>query len=420
MAEARSGAIFVAAADLHLGRPIASLPDALREEAKPLGPFGALDRLVDLALEHRADALLLAGDVVDDDGAYFEVFDALGGALRRLDGIPVYAIAGNHDSKVLPGLARALDGLTLLGEHGVWESASVPTAAGAVEVLGWSFPSAHCKASPFDTPPPPRAGRRLALLHGDLDASASVYAPFTSAHLRTHAADAWLLGHVHAPSFGRPGGPSPAGYLGSVCGLDPSEAGPRGAWLVRLGASGVEFEHRAIAPLAWATVEAHADAVSPEGLDAAVQRLADGASEAFEAARAVGVRVALAGEHERWLDIARATGELRLGQPWTHRGRRVFIDQVACRLTAPLPLERLSCERSVAGRIAALILELQGGGGERLVREAAERFESVALDRGLRVPELGERRWPLPDARATLLREARAALGELLTRAETR
>lgn len=407
-------ATFLAAADLHLGRPIASLPEALQAEARTLGPFGALEALVELARRERVDAVLLAGDVVDDDGAYFEVYGALQRAVRGLEGIPVVAIAGNHDAKVLPRLARAIEGLTLLGEKGSWQTASIQTRSGGVEILGWSFPDTHCRASPFEAPPPPRAGRRLGLLHGDLDASPSVYAPSTTADLRTHAADAWLLGHVHNPSHDRLAGPTPMGYLGSACGLDPSETGPRGAWLVRYGSQGVTLEHRPIAPIAWAGVEARAEEVSADGLDGVLHQKASRASEAFVSARAVGVRVTLVGESEQWRALAKAAGDIEPGQPWDHLGRRVFLDRVDSRVTAPLPLERLSHERSVAGRIATLILELQSGQVEDLVRAAEASWAAIGDDRNLRVPALGERDWPLPDARETLLREARWALGELL------
>jgi DNA repair exonuclease SbcCD nuclease subunit len=410
MAEAR----FLAAADLHLGRPIASLPASLRDEARALGPFGAFERLVDLAVKERVDAVLLAGDVVDDDGAYFEVFSALQDAAAKLDSIPMLAIAGNHDANVLPKLAEAIDGLTLLGACGTWESRIVPTAAGEIEVLGWSFPDTHCRTSPFQTPPPPRRGRRIAMLHGDVDTPASVYAPFTAAHLRDHAADAWLLGHVHAPSRERLALATPAGYLGSACGLDPSEAGPRGAWLVRCGPEGVTLEQRALAPIAWASVSVDAAHVSVERLDAEVRRLAEAAAAGFEHARTVGVRLTLSGEHEAWREINERARQIECGQPWRCRDARVFIDRIDAALTTPVSLESLAQERSAAGRMAGLILELRSGGADALVREAGAQFATLGSERTLRVPDLGERTFPLPDARATLEREARAMLGDLL------
>ncbi|MEQ9095713.1 MAG: DNA repair exonuclease [Phycisphaerales bacterium] len=415
MAEAR----FLAAADLHLGRPIASLPEALRDRSRELGPFGALEQLIELARDENVDAVLLAGDVVDDDGAYFEVFAALQGAISKLDGIPLLAITGNHDARVLPKLAEAIDGLTLLGLGGVWQSRIINTALGGVEVLGWGFPSTHCTTSPFEAPPPSRSGPRVGLLHGDLDATRSVYAPFTSADLREHAADAWLLGHVHNPSHERLCNASPAGYLGSVCGLDPGEPGPRGAWLVRMDGSGTRLDHRPLGPIAWATIEVDCHDIRPEALDGVLRERAEHVADGLESARAVGVRVSLAGEHAAWQALnARAAG-IETGHPWQHRDKAVFIERLDARVTPPLPLERLASERSAAGRIAGLILELRAGKATEVVEEASDRFAAIATNRNLRPPDLGEHEFPLPDPRETLEREARLVLSEMLAQRES-
>lgn len=412
-------ATFLAAADLHLGRPIASLPESMRSDARTLGPFGAFERLIDLAVKEEVDAVLLAGDVVDDDGAYFEVFSALQDAAKKLNGIPMIAIAGNHDAHVLPRLAEAIDGLNLLGKGGTWQSHLLRAGTGDIEILGWSFPDTHCRTSPFDTPPPPRKGRRIALLHGDVDTHGSVYAPFTAANLRDHAADAWLLGHVHNPSHQRLASQTPTGYLGSLCGLDPSEAGQRGAWLVRCDSQGVSLEHRALAPIAWAAATIDATELAPDALDAHIRQSAEEAAAEFEHAKTVGVRIALAGEHDAWQDLNERASKIEPGQPWQHRGARVFIDKVDARLTPPLPLDTLSKERSAAGRIASLILELQSDGADELVAQAGTRFSNLSNDRNFRVPDIGEHAIPLPDPRATLEREARAMLGELLAQRPT-
>jgi len=412
-------ATFLAAADLHLGRPIASLPESMRGDSRTLGPFGAFERLIDMAVKEHVNAVLLAGDVVDDDGAYFEVFSALQDAARKLDGIPMIAIAGNHDAHVLPRLANAIDGLTLLGTGGEWQSHLLTAGTGDIEILGWSFPDSHCRTSPFETPPPPRKGRRIALLHGDVDTSSSVYAPFTATDLREHAADAWLLGHVHNPSHQRLASQTPTGYLGSLCGLDPSETGPRGAWLVRCDSHGVSLEHRTLAPVAWANATIDAREVELDSLDTALRRAVEEAAGRFEHARTVGVRILLVGEHHAWRDLNDRAGKIEPGQPWRCGSASVFIDKVDARLTPPMPLDTLSRERSAAGRIASLILELQSDGAGELVAHTGTQFSNLSNDRNLRVPDIGEDTLPAPDPRTVLEHEARAILGELLAQCPT-
>src|SRR5699024_6770756 len=101
----------------------------------------------------------------------------------------------------------------------------------AVRIAGWSFPRRHVHESPFPgfreavAAADAGAGPLIGLLHGDRDQPGSPYAPFRSADLVDHPADAWLLGHVHRPDALDPH--APRGYLGSLAASDPGEAGPR-------------------------------------------------------------------------------------------------------------------------------------------------------------------------------------------------
>ena len=58
----------LAIGDIHLGTRPSSLPENLDEAGltvRDLGPEAALQRTVDLAIQDRVDAVLLAGDVVE-------------------------------------------------------------------------------------------------------------------------------------------------------------------------------------------------------------------------------------------------------------------------------------------------------------------------------------------------------------------
>ena len=59
----------------------------------------AFRRLVDLALEERVDALLIAGDLFDDERLSFQTERFLLEQLKRLDArdVPVVYATGNHD-----------------------------------------------------------------------------------------------------------------------------------------------------------------------------------------------------------------------------------------------------------------------------------------------------------------------------------
>lgn len=210
-------------ADLHLGRQSATLMPA---EGVDGSSVGAWARIVDLAVAGRADAVLIAGDVFDHDGTYYSSRQPFAQGLRQLRdaGVPVLAVAGNHDWKSLRAFVQAFpdSGLRLLGAGSAWEVVELPNG---LSVVGWSFSNASQMrwAGPF-----PRAD--VGLVHGDLTQT-SIYHPLALDELRVSAMP-WVLGHIHLPQS-----PAPTiRYPGSPQALDfgPGEAGTHGVcWLER-------------------------------------------------------------------------------------------------------------------------------------------------------------------------------------------
>jgi len=292
-------------ADVHLGRRPTRVPDGL--DAHRLAPAAAWGRMVDYAVEQAVDAVLLAGDVVDADNRFYEAFAPLAEGVERLlaAGIPVYAVAGNHDHDVLGRLADQFEGFHLLGRGGVWEVAelqSEPFSGGArpavfplkptdgiggksagqarplngqgptsnVQLLGWSFPDRYVARNPLDSFPPLDADRpTVGLLHADVDAAGSRYAPVRLAELTSKPLAAWLLGHVHQP--GLLSGSPPVLYPGSLQGLDPGEPGRRGAWLLSIGDGPARFEPVPLAALRYEPIDVDlSDHPADEPLDAQI------------------------------------------------------------------------------------------------------------------------------------------------------
>lgn len=390
----------LAVGDMHLGRRPARLPDDLARtglHADALGPAAAWNAVVQHALAERVDAVALAGDVVEAADDFFEAYTLLDRGIRTLlaAGIPVLAVAGNHDVTVLPRLADAIPGFRLLGRDGRWETAVLARdGRPAARVLGWSFPRQQVADDPLatlpglDGPAVPAVG----LLHCDLDAGASRYAPVRRTALERVPVQAWLLGHVHAP--GPLVGPRPIGYLGSLVGLDARDRGPRGAWRVAVEPGRVTVEHIPLAPLRWevATVDVAAlpDAEALEGaVVEALERLHAGLAAS---PRAVGVDVHLAGEHRLGRSLGDAVVRLDLAALRPERdGTLYFVHRLvddsrhACDLTA------LATAGDPPGLLARRLLVLDGPDGperRRLLaagREALERERTRAVYQRLAV-----------------------------------
>ena len=221
------------------------------------------------------------------------------------------AVAGNHDVEALPRLASRIEGFTLLGAGGVWQSHRLDREdQPVVEIVGWSFPRRKVVTSPLlglretlKANSPDANVIRIGLLHADLDSAGGRYAPVTRSEMAEAGLDAWLLGHIHRPSLVTRSTQTGVvcGYLGSLVGLDPSEAGPHGPWQVCISSDGtISAQQVSLAPLRWENLTLPVEElVDPEDLGDSILdaagRLSREFNETGSGLRALGVRVRLGG-----------------------------------------------------------------------------------------------------------------------------
>ena len=443
---------------MHLGRTPSRLPPVLH--APELGPAEAWRRTVDTALGHGVQAVLLAGDVVDRDDDFFEAYRALEDGVRKLAdaGIDVIGVAGNHDVRVLPRLARHIPQFRLLGEGGTWESCRIGgdgdgngdgggdaggDAGGngdgngdgggeAVTLWGWSFPQARVFDSPLAGESlDPAQGINLGLLHCDRDAGPnSPYAPVTRLELDGAGLDGWLLGHIHKPDALTAA--SPNGYLGSLTGMDRGESGPRGPWMITVADGRIdEVEHLPLAPLRWETLEVDLEGIdepfqAEERLLAAVTDLDGRMSSLPSAPNAVGLSVVLAGRTGfGGAALDRMSREDRDEPLAGAAGTRYFIESTRLDTRPEIDLDELARRQDPVGLLAARMLWLDRPEGDperdRLVEKARQDLRDQAaksvwhgLKAGSDVPE------PEPEPVTWLRQAGFRALDRLLGQTSAR
>jgi DNA repair exonuclease SbcCD nuclease subunit len=229
----------ICAADIHFGR-IASVAEAW-------------ERLVDHCLYSSADALLLAGDIADDESLFFEIYPLFRKGMARLRAakIPVIVIAGNHDGNLLTQMQRSL-GFHLLGRDGKWERITLSCRGRAVHIDGLSFVERN-PLQRYDLPPVPAGEPLIGMLHCDLDGPPeSPYSPVSQRELSNLPHTAWVLGHIHVPRIVQE---QPMILsCGSLQGLDITETGIHGAWSMEID-SKLTAQLVPLAPLRWEIVE---------------------------------------------------------------------------------------------------------------------------------------------------------------------
>lgn len=418
--------------DLHLGRRSSRLPDGTDTRAH--SATAAWHALVQTAIDERVELVALSGDVVDRDNGYFEAVGALERGVARLReaGIPVVAVAGNHDCKVLPKIAPSLGkSFQLIGAGGNWQTVAFQRGGKpALHIVGWSFPSEHVAASPLaGFPALPADGLPvLGLLHTDLDQPASPYAPASAGELRGKGVSFWLLGHVHVPRLIEHPGSAPLLYPGSLQALDPGETGARGAWLIDLApGSAPSARQIPLSTVRYDAVEvdvtdvADADELDvrvEEGVRSHVQRVVE---EGCGPLRHVMCRVRVTGRTplHRQAD-ARLRPEMPKLNPW-HGEVQGKVERLEVATRPAVELDELARGSDAPGVLARFVRALDGGpldgAHERLMSELAARTSEVR--RAGPYQRIGEDPPPTAEElRELARRQALLLLDELLSQKE--
>lgn len=216
------------AADLHLDSPF----DGLRPEQaveRRAEQRQILERLAELARSTRAEAVLLAGDLLDGERVYYETVEALARALGGI-GAPVFIAPGNHDlfTPRCPYAVNAWPDNVHIFRSGQIDSVELPGLNAVVH--GAAFTTDGGGESPLKGFSAPQDGKlHLMVLHADVDArQGSRYGPISSQDIAASGLDYLALGHIHTCSGVQYAGKVPWAYPGCPEGRGFDETGVKG------------------------------------------------------------------------------------------------------------------------------------------------------------------------------------------------
>ncbi len=264
------------AADVHLDRAYSgtgmtsSIAAARRQELRD-----AFRRFIDLAIEIKADAVTIGGDLYEHERSTLDTGNFLRGQFERLAPTPVLIAAGNHDPYLPDSLYRRVDwaaNVTIFGEPQMR-----PADLGdAVTVWGAGHNAPDLRENLLEGfHVPEGSGANILLFHGsDLGSvpqGKAVHCGFHAEQIAATGADFALLGHYHTAKV-RDG----FAYPGSLEALDFSETGDHCALQLDIDGPAVKPRLIPVGRVRYVTHRVDVTAMtSSEELRAAVAALAD-------------------------------------------------------------------------------------------------------------------------------------------------
>jgi len=419
---------FLATADVHLGRSSTHVGEEISKDDTATRIIW-MD-IVELAIERQVEAVLLAGDIIDQENRYFEAWGPLEAGLKQLSGadIRTFAVAGNHDHSVFPRLMEDMgaETFTLLGARGQWEQVTfAPDGHIACNLIGWSFPKQHHSSNPLadfnlDLD---RSVPTIALLHTQLNDPKRLYAPVPNSELGQHDIDFWLLGHVHKPQQFKEGS-SDVLYCGSPQAMNPGETDIHGPWLITVEPSGeIKSEQIPISRVRYESLPVDlgsmttTDEVDAE-LTRAVSEFADSvAIESDGHLRALSLRVTLRGRTTLHRELPQLVNVVREDLRLTHGRMEVVVDDIVVNTQPALDVAELAKGQDMAGELARLILALEredDGSDHPVLRSMKSEINTWQSSVHTLLPEDASEQ-----LRAELLMEARQLLDTLIAGKET-
>ncbi|WP_428909394.1 metallophosphoesterase family protein [Niallia sp. Krafla_26] len=246
---------FIHAADLHLDSPMVGLsylPKEIFERLKE-STFTALSKVVDAAIHHEVDFVILAGDLFDEQDRSIRAQTRLRKEMDRLKaaGIEAFVVHGNHDHLNGDWVHIEMpDNVHIFPDY--VDVKSYRKHNTLVHLYGFSYPTRHLEDNQlFQYRKKEGADFHIGILHGHYEGNSehSRYASFTTTELLDKKFDYWALGHIHKRQIIHN---SPyISYPGNIQGRNRKEVGEKGCYLVKMSDVETDMEFIKTADIIW-------------------------------------------------------------------------------------------------------------------------------------------------------------------------
>jgi len=214
---------FIHTGDLHLGLQFKSAKfDSSRRRLELWDTF---ERIVNTAVENKADFLFIAGDLFEESYFTYRDIKRVHNTLYRAEGVQILIAAGNHDPLSRSSqynLVQWPENVTIFSSEKIEKKEFCDRNA---VVYGYSWDSSENDKNLFkDFEGVDRTKTNILIIHGDAVSKDSRYLPLDIQRIQSFGFDYIALGHIHKPDIIS----DRTAYCGSPEPLDFGETGQHG------------------------------------------------------------------------------------------------------------------------------------------------------------------------------------------------
>lgn len=233
---------FLHIADFHIGNKFLNKNEAVRSKLKK-SLFDSFDKIVDFSIENDLDALIIAGDLFDDEAIGFASENKVFARIKKLSdsGIRIFYCTGNHDHFHRNNLYNKLKdekNFFLFSDSKVKRMNFISKTGERVSIVGCGHDRANLDVNMVKKYPS-KMDRNITIgiahtmvVSGNSAADGEIYMPCSLEDLTEKKYDYFALGHIHKrmqlDSEGK------IWYSGSPQGLNYKEVGYHGGNFVKI------------------------------------------------------------------------------------------------------------------------------------------------------------------------------------------
>ncbi len=218
--------------DIHLDSPMTTRLTHTEATARKREISAGFRRIIDTATAGY-DAVIIAGDLFDNERVSIKTLDAVIGAIEAADNVTFFYLPGNHEKERL-----IESGLRLPKNLNIFENDWTYFKLGDITLAGRSIISADM----FKTISLEKDGTNIVVLHGELAAYGDSISKIGISDIEGLPIDYLALGHYHTYTKKAIGARTLAAYCGTPEGRGFDEIGEKGYISIEISESGIKAD----------------------------------------------------------------------------------------------------------------------------------------------------------------------------------